>query len=177
MIDWAASTPGAAGTRTGVILGFLKGGVAPDAAQARERFAASLRQIIPHAEQMSVAVLVEATNRYESSVANSLADTEQLLSGFGSGSAQMLPDTFHMNIEESDMLESLRAHRDRFSSLHLSDNNRFFPGFGAIDFGRLIGFLKSIGYQGRLAIEGNVRDSVESDLRASVELLTPFLEA
>jgi len=88
----------------------------------------------------------------------------------------MLPDTFYMNIEESDMLESLRAHKDRFSSLHLSDNNRFFPGLGAIDFRRLIEFLSRIGYQGRLAIEGNVRESVESDLRASAARLKPFLE-
>lgn len=176
MIEWAASTQGVASTKTGVILGFMKGGVAPDAVEARARFARSLSEIIPHAERRSVAVLVEATNRYESSIANSLEDTARLLDGFGPGSAQMLPDTFHMNIEEADMRESLRAHLDRFTSLHLSDNNRFFPGFGAIDFGGLLEFLKRIGYQGRLAIEGNVRGSVESDLRASTARLRPFLE-
>jgi sugar phosphate isomerase/epimerase len=178
MIDWAAeaSVGAEARSRTGLIIGFLKGGVAPDPAAARERFRASLGQLIPHAEKRSVAVLVEATNRYESSVGNGLADTAALLEGFGPECGQILPDTFHMNIEEADMEESLRGARDRFASVHLSDNNRLFPGFGAIDFVELFGFLEGIGFMGRLAVEGNVRGSLEADLRATAALIGPLLE-
>jgi sugar phosphate isomerase/epimerase len=171
MIDWVAGSP------AGLIIGFLKGGVAPDGADARKRFSQSLAEIMPRAGERSVAILVEATNRYESSVANSLEDTVALVQGYDERCGQVLPDTFHMNIEEADMLESLKRHRARFTSLHLSDNNRLFPGFGAIDFGRVIRFLQEIDYHGRLAIEGNVRKDVDSDLRASMALLGPLLSA
>jgi sugar phosphate isomerase/epimerase len=197
MIDWAAAVTGAAGAGamktaaalpnagagvparlegTGVIISLLKGGVAADPEGARERFRRSLAQIIPHAEQRSVAVLVEATNRYESSVANSLADAMALMEGFSPSFAQVLPDTFHMNIEEADMLESLRIAGDRFASLRLSDNNRLLPGFGAIDFEQLFGFLEGIGYMGRLAMEGDARGAVESDLRAAMARIGPLRE-
>lgn len=170
MIDWVC------GSGAGIILGFLKGGVAPDARGARERFAQSLAEILRRAKEKSVAILVEATNRYESSVANTLADAALLLEGDDPRCAQMLPDTFHMNIEEVDMCGSLRAHTSRYTSVHLSDNNRFFPGFGAIDFARVIGCLEGLGYKGRLAIEGNVHGDVESDLRSSVARLAPHLK-
>ena len=170
MIDWVA------GSTTGIIVGFLKGGVARDAEEARKRFSQSLAQIIPYAEPRSVGVLIEATNRYESSVANTIEETAHLLREYGTGSAQMLPDTFHMNIEEAHMFESLRVHHHRFRSIHLSDNTRCFPGLGAIDFGGIIGFLKQIDYRGRLAIEGNVKNDVEAELRSSLKYLAPLLE-
>jgi sugar phosphate isomerase/epimerase len=171
IIDWVA------GSEAGVIVGFLKGGVAQDGEEARKRFARSLVEILPRAEERSVAVLIEATNRYESSVANTLEEAAGFLRDYSTRYAQILPDTFHMNIEEADMLESLRRYRDRFSSFHLSDNNRLFPGFGAIDFTRIIRLLRDIDYRGRLAIEGNVKKDVESDLRASITRLALLLEA
>jgi sugar phosphate isomerase/epimerase len=170
IIDWVA------GCKAGVIVGFLKGGVAQDREEARKRFSRSLAGIIPWAEERSVVVLMEATNRYESSVANTLEEAAGFLREYSVRCAQILPDTFHMNIEETDIFESLRAHRERITSLHLSDNNRFFPGLGAIDFTRIIRFLKEIDYSGRLAIEGNVRKDIEGDLRASAALLVPLLE-
>ena len=170
MIDWVG------GSQAGVILGFLKGGVAPDPKAARERFAGSLAEVLPRARESSVPVLVEATNRYESSVANSLEDAAVLLQGHDPRWAQMLPDTFHMNIEEIDLCGSLARHKVRYSSVHLSDNTRHFPGLGGMDFGRVITCLDGIGYRGRLAIEGNVRNDVESDLHSSVAHLAPLLE-
>jgi len=169
MIDWVGGSP------AGVIVGFLKGGVAPDPQAARARFGGSLAEVLPRAREKSVAVLVEATNRYESSVANSLGDTALLLQGHDPRWAQMLPDTFHMNIEEIDVCGSLRNHQARISSVHLSDNTRHFPGLGGLDFARLVACLDGIGYRGRLAIEGNVRSDVESDLRSSVAHLAPLL--
>jgi sugar phosphate isomerase/epimerase len=192
LIDWAAAVPPAAGavTRartgagllarldgTGVALGSLKGGVAPDPDGARGRFRGSLEAIMPHAEQASVAILVAATNRYESSVGTTLADTLALLEGFDPACAQVLPDTFHMNIEEADTLESLRAANGRFLSLRLSDNTRRVPGFGSIDFEQLFGFLEGIGYMGRLSVTGDVRGAAEADLRAAMARIGPLREA
>jgi len=132
---------------------------------------------VPDATAHGVKLVLEATNRYESSVANALDDTAALLpAGDARGRwAEILPDTFHMNIEESDMTGALVRHAALFSSVHLSDNNRLYPGRGAIDFGKVIGTLRRIGWKGFLAIEGNLVESLAVDTRAAVEALAPHL--
>ncbi len=155
----------------GIIIGFLKGGTAADKSRVRRLFSESLESIAPHAEACRVPVLVEATNRYESSVANGLDDTAALMAGIESRYLRILPDTFHMNIEESNMFAVLKKYAPYYDSLHLSDNNRFFPGRGAIDFGRIISFLKEINYQGGVGIEGNIKTDLTSDIHATMEYL------
>jgi len=160
----------------GVIVGFLKGGAAVDRQAARRRFAGSLERIAPLALQARVPVLIEATNRYESAVANSLEDTCALIACFsGNRYLRVLPDTYHMNIEEADPFAALRRHHSLYDSIHISDNNRFFPGLGAIRFEELFQFLSDTNYSGSIAIEGNIRDDLLSDLRKSVSYLQPMI--
>ncbi len=191
MIRWVAGSGAQAATsrsagdppKAGIIIGFLKGGVSSEPSRARAQLVRSLVEIAPHAREAGVPVLLEATNRYEASVANSLADTvavirdaEQAL-GWHERPAtlQILPDTFHMNIEEPNMERAMKEHASYFSSFHLSDNNRRFPGFGAIDFAKVASILGEMGYQGRVAIEGNTGGALLDDLRRSVEYLAAIL--
>ena len=159
----------------GLIVGFLKGGVSADPLSARERFVDSLGRLEAHVRTREVPLLVEATNHYESSVANTLQDAAAAIQDFRNPYLRILPDTYHMNIEETSMLGALIRFRDLFDSLHISDNNRLFPGLGGIDFLSLLRFMKDVGYKGGIAIEGNLRDSFEGDLRASMSLLRPML--
>ncbi len=161
----------------GVIAGYLKGAPQDNGPGARERLAASLQELAPLAERLQTPLLVEAVNRYESPVGHSLADTWDIARRAGSRFVQILPDTFHMNIEEVNMSRAMAAHRDCFSSFHLSDNTRRFPGFGAIDFAAVIRTLDALGYGGRLAIEGNVGASFQEDVEQSVRHLAPLLAA
>lgn len=159
----------------GVIAGFLKGTPQDAGPEARERLAASVLELAPVADRLKTPLLIEAVNRYESPVGHSLADTWDIAGRAGSPFVQILPDTFHMNIEEANLEQALRAHRACFSSLHLSDNTRHFPGFGALDFARVIATLDGFGYQGKLAIEGNVRTSFIADVELAMHHLGPLL--
>jgi D-psicose/D-tagatose/L-ribulose 3-epimerase len=160
----------------GLIIGYLKGSASADKGRAENSFKRSLDEIIPHAEKRRVHTLIEATNRYESSVANSLAEAVALISAYSSSFLHILPDTFHMNIEESSPLEALKRFLPHILSIHLSDNNRFFPGFGAIDFRELFALLARIGFSGGIAVEGNVRDDIVSDIVASAAYLSSCAE-
>ena len=164
------------GTGAGIIIGFLKGPADPDPPRARERFRISLEELAQPASESRVPLVVEATNRYESSVANSLEDTKAVIEGLPEEVMRILPDTFHMNIEEADMYGALKRHLPSYNSVHLSDNNRFYPGFGAMDFGRILSHLESIGFNGDLAIEGNVVHNLVDDLAASAKYLQPLLK-
>ncbi|GAH62422.1 unnamed protein product, partial [marine sediment metagenome] len=159
----------------GVIVGFLKGGIARDAHHAGKLFTDSLSRIAPHALQKSVPVLIEATNRYESSVAKSLEETVDLVKEYQNSFIRILPDTFHMNIEEADQSAALRKYIKYYDSIHISDNNRYFPGLGAINFAEIIRFLRGLQYQGGIAIEGNIKKSFIDDLRKSMDYLIPLL--
>jgi sugar phosphate isomerase/epimerase len=164
-----------AGTEAGIILGFFKGGPVPDIQEARKRFRDSIEQLSPHAREKQVRLIVEATNRYESSVANSLEDTVELIADLQNPFLRILPDTFHMNIEEADGFAALVKYASYYDSLHISDNNRYIPGFGAIKFDEVVDFLQQQGYTGSLAIEGNIKTSFIDDVNTSMEYLKPFL--
>jgi sugar phosphate isomerase/epimerase len=169
MIEWIGDLD------TGMIVGLLKGGPAEDAAAARRQFSRSLAEIMPAADARNVTVLVEATNRKETVIANTVDEAVELVGACGSPHARVLPDTYHMVIEESDMIGTLRRNAAHIPSLHLSDDNRCFPGLGKIDFAQFLSSLKGIGYAGRVAIEGNVRQDLPADLRATAEYLSPLL--
>jgi sugar phosphate isomerase/epimerase len=159
----------------GVIAGFLKGAPHEAGPEARRLLTASVLELAPVAERLKTPLLIEAVNRYESPAGHSLADTWDIAGRAGSPFVEILPDTFHMNIEEANMEQALRAHRACFSSLHLSDNTRHFPGFGALDFARVIGILDGFGYRGKLAIEGNVKTSFSADVEVAMQHLGPLL--
>ena len=151
-------------TGKGIIVGFLKGGPGTDSENRNQAFRQSVEEIVPFAERGGVSICVEATNRYESCVANTLDGTRRLLDGVSTGVLEVLPDTFHMNIEEKDAAAALEDNKDFYRSIHLSDNNRFLPGFGAIDFEKTLRHLKRIGYGGGMALEGNIQNTFVSDL-------------
>ncbi len=169
-IDFAAEF------EAGVIVGFLKGGVSSDLVKARDCFKDSIGRLESMLKVKSVPLLIEATNRYESAVANSLDDAVELICDFHNPFLRILPDTFHMNIEENNMLDALEKHKDYYNALHISDNNRLFPGLGGIDFPSLFQYMKKKGYSGGIAIEGNIKHSFETDIKASMAYLIPLLQ-
>lgn len=161
----------------GVIAGFLKGAMSESSPAHREQLRRSIAELAPEALRLKAPFLVEAVNRFESPLGHSLAEVHALIGENANPFLQILPDTWHMSIEEEHIEASLVQYRDHFSSVHLSDNNRFFPGYGGLDFGRIIGVLESMGYQGKLAIEGNVRTTFIEDARRSADYLRAFLRA
>jgi sugar phosphate isomerase/epimerase len=64
-----------------------------------------------------------------------------------------MADTFHMNIEERSIPDSILAFGNLLNHVHLSDSNRLAPGLGHIDFAEILHALQEVGYGGRLAFE------------------------
>ena len=62
-------------------------------------------------------------------------------------------DCFHMNIEEVDLLETIRAIGPRLTDFHVADNGRLACGMGALDWPAIIATFKEIGYGGALTVE------------------------
>lgn len=160
-----------------LIIGLLKGAPETDSTAARERFITSLSELARDCAPSPVFVLLEATNRYESAVANTVEEASALCSRSAGLAMGILPDTFHMNIEEADTGAALTSFRSFYHSLHISDNNRLLPGFGQLDFGRVFKLLTAIGYTGSLVLEGNTRGSLTGDLDRSISYVDHLLDS
>jgi sugar phosphate isomerase/epimerase len=105
------------------------------------------------AERAQVTFLVEALNRYESSIYHRVGDAAQYCRDAGTRRLGILADVFHMNIEEADPVEALLGIRDLLTHVQLADNNRLLPGQGSINFARFFAALAKIKYSGYMALE------------------------
>jgi sugar phosphate isomerase/epimerase len=137
-----------------VIIGLILGNMGKDQAQRPARWKSMfdcLYDCCQSALDRGVDLFLEPVNRYESDHLNTLDDALSLIAKTGSPNLKLLADTFHMNIEEVDLADSIRKAKP--AHLHLSDSNRQAPGHGHTDFGRVIQSLSDIGYTGYLSFE------------------------
>jgi len=112
----------------------------------------SMREIYHHAKKEGVVLAVEAINRFEtyfcSRAGQALALAEAVADDCG-----VCLDAFHINMEEADPYEAIRSTRGRLVDFHVADTNRFACGQGHWDWLKVVGTLKSIGYDGALTVE------------------------
>jgi sugar phosphate isomerase/epimerase len=87
-----------------------------------------------------------------------------LLEKVGMKNVGLLLDTFHMNIEDASITESIRAAKDCLFHFHVADSNRWYPGAGHVDFRSVLDTLKEIGYSGFVSAE--ILPLPDSDLAA-----------
>lgn len=160
----------------GAVAGFLKGSMGENSPKNRAQLKNSIAELAPEAERLKTPFIVEAINRFESPLGNGLDDTWDLIRSAKNPYVHILPDTWHMNIEESNMEASMVRHRDHYIGFHLSDNNRFLPGFGALDFRKIVGVLDALEYKGRVALEANLKGTFIEDVGRCMEYLAPILK-
>ena len=162
--------PAAALAGAGVICGYIKGAPGQDAASAAQQLRRTLAQIEPVRAAFRVPVYLEATNRRETCLVRQLADAAPILRADVLGGICVLPDTYHMNLEERCIEATLIRALPHYKNLHISDSNRRFPGFGSLSFARYFAVLRALGYSGTITIEGQT-DSLSQDLTASCAYL------
>ncbi len=119
-----------------VIIGGIRGRTAQGAPTKEEweRFVKALEECVRMAERKGATLLLEPINRYETNLVNTVREAMELVSRIGSERLRILPDTFHMNIEEASMEGSIVEAGDLVGGLHVADSNRLAPGWGHIDF-------------------------------------------
>ncbi len=136
-----------------VIVGLLRGRISGDRAATDGRLADSLHRLLPVAEREHVSILFEPVNRYETDYLMTVEDVLQFIQRIGSPVLGVLADTFHMNIEEASIEDSLRRAGPRLRHVHVADSNRRAPGWGHLDFSKILSVLHEIGYRAYLSAE------------------------
>lgn len=101
----------------------------------------------------TAAVFLEPLNRYEARFLRRVEQAAEIARRIDSPRVRALGDTYHMNIEEADPGAALREAGALLGHIHAADNTRFLPGAGCLDFQRIFGALREIGYAGWVALE------------------------
>lgn len=117
------------------------------------RAADSQREIGAHAASVGVTVGLEALNRFECYLLNTMSDLCAFVRRVDHPNIRAMYDTFHANIEEADPVGALQRSRDEVVHIHLSENDRGVPGRGNIPWAETFAAIRDIGYDGWLTIE------------------------
>ncbi|MDR1534795.1 MAG: sugar phosphate isomerase/epimerase [Planctomycetota bacterium] len=159
--------------KTGVIVGSLRG-IIPNPAERDvydRRFRDCLEQLLPEAQNRGVDIHLEMINRYENNYLNTAREGLEYIKPLASGNLKLHLDTYHMNIEEADMTEAIRACGDRLGYFHVAENTRRYVGSGAIDFAKVFSALKDIGYRGYVSLECLALPDPDTAARKSIDFM------
>jgi D-psicose/D-tagatose/L-ribulose 3-epimerase len=115
-------------------------------------FREALAPVADYAGERGVSIGVEALNRYETSVVNTVTQALELIDGLPANVGLMI-DTYHMNIEESDPYAILGVAGPRIKHVQVSGTDRGAPGRDHFDWPRFFGALHATGYAGAVCLE------------------------
>jgi sugar phosphate isomerase/epimerase len=113
----------------------------------------ALDELGQHAESNNVPLIYEPLNRYETNLVTTVEAGVHLLSSLSTSNVKLLADLFHMNIEEANIAEAIRAGAGRIGHVHFVDSNRKAAGMGHMDFTPIAAALKETGYNGYASAE------------------------
>lgn len=138
-----------------VIIGRVRGSIPFGGNEKRlmERLARNLRILEAHALHKGVRLVIETLNRYETNLFNTTKEIVEFVEENDLSNCYVHMDTFHMNIEESNMIQAIYDAGEYLGYVHLADNTRNYPGSGCLDFKTILNALEDIGYDGYLGME------------------------
>ena len=114
----------------------------------------SMRKLIKVAEDNGVYYCCEVVNRFEQYLLNTAQEGVDFVKKIDSPNAKVLLDTFHMNIEEDDLIQAIHTAGEYLAHFHVGERNRKPPGSTkSLPWEAMGEALKQIGYKGALVME------------------------
>jgi len=156
-------------------IGRARGFIAPDntIAQTHEIFANTLAPVREHAIKRGVKLIIEPVNRYEINFINSVDEGSELIKSLDLKGVGLMPDVFHMNIEDDQIGGSLIRNKDNVSYIHMADSNRLAPGWGHLDFDDVFDSIVNMNYNGWLSVEILPKPDADSAAAQAAKFLLP----
>lgn len=165
----------AAQLNSNVIIGLIRGRP-DDLAQGRQQCIEALKECCECASGFpDVNIFIEPLNRYETNLINTIAEAMEVIKETGLDNLGLLVDTFHMNIEETNMAESILTAGPFIKHVHVADSNRWVPGHGHLDFKQILSALRKIRYDGFISAECLMKPSKENAYSQNIEFFRGLL--
>lgn len=111
-----------------------------------------------YAAQAGIILTVEALNRFECYLCNTMEQLADLVKRADHTNVKAMFDTHHANIEEKKITEAIKTIAPVLAHVHISENDRGTPGDGHIPWDETFAALASVSYRGWLTIEAFTRN-------------------
>lgn len=123
-----------------------------------------IAEVSEAAKDRGIAVALEVVNRYETNVFNTAKGGMQFLAGVDSKNVSLHLDTYHMNIEESDLWKPVIESKAKLGYVHIGESHRGYLGTGSVDFGNFFRALAAIDFKGPIVFESFSSAVVSAEL-------------
>jgi D-psicose/D-tagatose/L-ribulose 3-epimerase len=121
--------------------------------KSMEQAAGIIREAADCAAEKGIIIAIEPLNRYESNFINTTGELKNLIDSIDKENVGFQIDTFHANIEEKSIYESVILAGKKLFHLHVPESDRGTPGTGVVEWKALAAGLKEIGYDHNIDIE------------------------
>lgn len=150
----------------GVIYSAMRKYMTPTTERGIENSRAAIARLAEKAAQRGIRLSLEVVNRYESNVFNTGRGALAFLSDIDRDDVSVHLDTYHMNIEESDLFQPVHdvAAAGRLGYVHVGESHRGYLGTGTVDFGSFFRALHDVGYDGPVVFESFSSAVVSAEL-------------
>jgi D-psicose/D-tagatose/L-ribulose 3-epimerase len=138
---------------TGALYSALGKYSAPLTTAGRRNVVNVLRNLAEEAQTKGMSLGLEICNRYETNVINTAHDALRLADDIGADNVTIHLDTYHMNIEEDDLVRPVYEVGDRLGYVHIGENHRGYLGSGHLDLAGFFHALADIRYTGPITFE------------------------
>lgn len=150
----------------GVIYSAMRKYTSPTTARGVDNSRAAIVRLADSAAQRGIRLSLEVVNRYESNVFNTGRGALAFLDGIDRDDVSVHLDTYHMNIEESDLFQPVHdvAAAGKLGYVHIGESHRGYLGTGSVDFGTFFRALHDVGYDGPVVFESFSSAVVSAEL-------------
>lgn len=148
----------------GVIYSAMQKYAAPATQEGTENSQRVISELGEEAARRGISVAIEVVNRYETNLLNTARAGLAYLDKVSSGNVFLHLDTYHMNIEESDMWQPVLDAGEKLGYVHVGESHRGYLGTGSVDFSSFFRALARQKYDGPIVFESFSSAIVSEDL-------------
>lgn len=146
----------------GVAYGVFGHPTAPTPPDYFARAARAVGEAADYAHERGITMTFEVLNRYETSVVNTAAQAMDFVAKSESDHLRIHLDTFHMAIEETDILAAIDLALPRLGYLELGQSGRGMLSAGIVDNVAVVRHALAAGYTGPIGVEAFSRSILPS---------------
>ncbi len=137
-----------------------------------DRSADSLKRIGEDAAKKDIIIAMEPINRFEIDMINTADQAFQMCEQVDNPSIKMMLDTFHMNIEDINIGDTIRDSKKHLVHFHTCANHRGIPGNDHIPWEEVNKALNDIDYEGY----GVIESFAQGEVAAFANIWRPLVE-
>ena len=148
----------------GVLYSAMRKYGAPASARGIDNSRSAIARLADKAAARGIRLSLEVVNRYETNLFNTARGGLRFLDGVEAENVSLHLDTYHMNIEESDLFQPVLDADRRLGYVHVGESHRGYLGTGSVDFATFFRALERIGYDGPVVFESFSSAVVSAEL-------------